>query len=50
MIFNIFSEYVVPLLKDINPPTLLQEWKLNLDHSAYESNIDANMSKHCDKK
>ena len=30
-IINIFSEYVEPLLKDINHPALLQEWKINLD-------------------
>ena len=44
MIINIFSAYDVPLLKDINHPSLLQEWKLNLDAVAYERNIDANMS------
>ena len=36
MIINIFSSYVVPLLKDINHPALLQEWKVNLDSAAYE--------------
>ena len=36
MIINIFSAYVVPLLKDINHPALLQEWKLNLDAESYE--------------
>ena len=35
MIINLFSAYVVPLLKDINHPALLQEWKLNLDAAAY---------------
>ena len=34
---NIFSAYVVPLLKDINNPAFLQEWKLNLDAGAYEN-------------
>ena len=38
MIINIFSEYVEPLLKDINHPALLQEWKLNIDAAAYENN------------
>ena len=47
---NIFSAYVVPLLKYINHPSLLQEWKLNLDNASYERNIDANMSKPLDKK
>ena len=49
MIVNIFSAYVVPLLKYINHPELLQEWKINLDTAAYE-NIDANMSKPSNKK
>ena len=31
MIINIFSAYVELLLKDINHPEFLQEWKLNLD-------------------
>ena len=45
MIINIFSSYVVSLLKYINHSALLQEWKLNLDAEAYERNIDANMYK-----
>ena len=48
MTINIFSTYVVPLLKDINYPTLIQERKLNLDAVAYERNIDANLSKPSD--
>ena len=49
MIINIFSAYYVPLLKDINHPRLLQEWKLDIDATAYERNIDANMYKPSDK-
>ena len=49
MINNIFSAYVVPLLKYINHPSLLQEWKLNLDNASYERNIDANMYKPSEK-
>ena len=45
MRINIFSAYFIPLLRDINHPALLQKWKLNLDTSAYERNIDATMSK-----
>ena len=41
MIINIFSAYVVPLLKYINHPELLQEWKLNLDAAQQERNIDS---------
>ena len=36
IIINIFSAYVVPMLKDINHPALLKEWKLNIDTAAYE--------------
>ena len=45
MIFNIFSEYVEPLLKYINYPAFLQEWKLNIDAAEYEKNIDDNLYK-----
>ena len=30
-IINIFSAYVVPIIKEINHPELLQEWRLNID-------------------
>ena len=50
MIINIFSAYVVPLLKDINHLAFLQEWKLNLDAEAYEINIVGNMYKTSDRK
>ena len=50
MIINIFNAYIVPLLKDINHPALLQEWKLNLDAAAYQKNIDAKLYKTSDKK
>ena len=39
-----FSAYVVPLLKYINQPSLLQECKLNIYAAAYEINIDDTMS------
>ena len=37
MVIKIFSAYVEPLLKYINHPALLQEWKLNLDAAEYET-------------
>ena len=48
IIINKFILYVLPLLKDINHPALLQEWKLNLDAAAYEKHIYANVSKYYD--
>ena len=33
---NIFSTYFEPLLNHINHPELVQEWKLNIDDTAYE--------------
>ena len=36
--------YVEPLLNYINHPTLVQEWKLNLDALAHEK-IDANVNR-----
>ena len=47
---NIFSAYVVLLLKYINHTELLQEWKINFDAAAYEINIDDNMSKQSGQK
>ena len=43
MIIKISSAYVESLLKDINHPELLQEWKLNIDAAEYEINVDANL-------
>ena len=48
-IINIFSAYVEPLIKEINHPELLQEWKLNLDAAEYKRNIDANLYKTSEK-
>ena len=50
MIIKIFSAYIVPLLKDINHPALLLEWKLYLDAAAYENDIDDNIFKPSYKK
>ena len=50
MISNIFSAYVEPLLKYMNHPELIQEWKINIDDAAYNKNIDANLSKPSGKK
>ena len=44
IIINIFSAYVVSLLKYINHPELIQEWKLNIDAEVYKRNIDSNLS------
>ena len=37
------------MLKYINHPVLLQEWKLNIDAAVYKINIDANLSKPSEK-
>ena len=50
MIINIFSAYVEPLLKYINYPELLQEWKTNIYDREYERNINANLYKPSIKK
>ena len=47
---NIFSEYVEPLLNNINHPALLQEWKLNIDAAEYKINIYANLYKPSENK
>ena len=48
--FAIFSTYVAPQIKEINHPSLLQEWKLNLDAAEYKNNMKANMYKPSEKK
>ena len=35
-----FYQYYLPLLKDINHPVLIQEWKKNIDAAAYEKNLN----------
>ena len=49
-IINIFSAYVEPLIKVINHPSLLQEWKRNPDAADYERNKNANHYKPSEKQ
>ena len=39
---NIFNTYVTPQIKEINHPSILQEWKLNIDDAEYETNMAEN--------
>ena len=41
----IFNTYVTPQIKEINHPSFLQEWKLNIDAAEYERNMAANIYK-----
>ena len=36
--YGIFDQYHIPLLRDINHPALIQEWKENIDAVTYEKN------------
>ena len=49
MIINIFSEYVEPLIKEINHPAFNQEWRINIDAAEYKLNIYANLYKPSEK-
>ena len=49
-IINIFSASSEPLLKDINHPELIQEWKINPDFGEYEKHIDDNLYKPSERK
>ena len=49
-IFNTLSAYVETLLKDTNHSSLLQEWKLNINASEYQRNIDASLYKPSENK
>ena len=47
---TIFSTYVAPQIKEIHHPSLLQEWKLNLDSADNEKNMRDKMYKTSEKK
>ena len=36
---DLFLEYLVPVTKDLDHPTLIEEWIQNIDADAYEKNI-----------
>ena len=36
---RLFSTYVTPQIKEIYHPTIIQEWKLNIDAAEYEKNM-----------
>ena len=38
---QVFGEYIKTYTKEIDYPVLIQEWKLNLDKSAYKNKMDA---------
>ena len=47
---NIFNTYVTPMIKEINHPAILQEWKLNIDAAEYERNKEENYRPSDEKK
>ena len=47
---NIFIKYVEPLLDDINNPALVEEWKINIYATVYQTKLDAKVNKPSDKK
>ena len=36
---NFFTEYLVPVMKYIDHPALIEEWKQNIDAATYEKNL-----------
>ena len=36
---RLFSTYVIPQIKEINRPEIIQEWKLDIDAAEYEKNM-----------
>ena len=36
---RLFSTYVIPQIKEIKHPAIIQEWKLNIDAAEYEKNM-----------
>ena len=37
---ELFDEYHIPLLNDIDHPALIEEWKRNIDAAAYEKYLN----------
>ena len=37
---NLFLEYLVIIVEDLDHPTLIEEWKQNIDADSYEKNIN----------
>ena len=37
-IYDLFLEYLVPVMEDIEHPALIEEWIQNIDAAAYEKN------------
>ena len=46
---KIFSTYIKPLLNYISHPTLVQEWKIDINDPAYEKPVDDNVNRPSDK-
>ena len=40
VIDEIFIEYLVLIMDDLDHPALIEEWKQNLDAAAYEKNLN----------
>ena len=40
IMYELFHQYHIPLLKYIYYPALITEWKQNIDSAAYEKNIN----------
>ena len=38
-VYDLFLEYLVPVMEDIENPSLVEEWIQNTDADAYEKNI-----------
>ena len=36
---RLFSAYVIPQIKEIYHPSIIQEWKLNIDAAEYKNNM-----------
>ena len=36
---RLFIKYVIPQIKEIKHPAIIQEWKLNIDAAEYEKNM-----------
>ena len=47
---ELFDEYHLPLLKDIDHPAFIEEWKQNIDTADYEKNQNKKKTNHQRRK
>ena len=43
-IYDLFIDYIVPIIEDLDHPALIEEFKQNIDAAAYENNLNKDVN------